>query len=193
MYNGDYLQSKDEWRWWYNLFYFWIDTYLDLCCQTERWTEACVFQYLNQYIWSISFLYNLLTLQNLCHKWCGKLTPSEVAEKVKHFFKYYSINRHKMTVLTPSYHAEVILLWEFLLFNLTSAITYFNLMSMLCRAILLKTTDLIFANSCTTQAGRINFGRLMNLYKKCLIKEQLVSPKDEKIWIPSLLVAVVQE
>ncbi|XP_020274404.1 glutamine-dependent NAD(+) synthetase isoform X2 [Asparagus officinalis] len=44
--------------------------------------------------------------QNLCHKWCGRLTPSEVAEKVKHFFKYYSINRHKMTVLTPSYHAE---------------------------------------------------------------------------------------
>ncbi|GJU99428.1 glutamine-dependent NAD(+) synthetase [Tanacetum coccineum] len=32
--------------------------------------------------------------------------PSEVAEKVKHFFRYYSINRHKMTVLTPSYHAE---------------------------------------------------------------------------------------
>lgn len=26
---------------------------------------------------------------------------------MKHFFKYYSINRHKMTVLTPSYHAEV--------------------------------------------------------------------------------------
>lgn len=44
--------------------------------------------------------------QNLCHKWYGKFTPSEVAEKVKHFFKYYSINRHKMTVLTPSYHAE---------------------------------------------------------------------------------------
>lgn len=44
--------------------------------------------------------------QNLCHKWCGRLTPSEVADKVKHFFKYYSINRHKMTVMTPSYHAE---------------------------------------------------------------------------------------
>ena len=27
---------------------------------------------------------------------------------MKHFFKYYSINRHKMTVLTPSYHAEVL-------------------------------------------------------------------------------------
>jgi NAD+ synthase (glutamine-hydrolysing) len=25
---------------------------------------------------------------------------------VKHFFKYYAINRHKATVLTPSYHAE---------------------------------------------------------------------------------------
>ncbi|XP_058098738.1 glutamine-dependent NAD(+) synthetase [Magnolia sinica] len=44
--------------------------------------------------------------QNLCYKWGGKLTPSEVAAKVKYFFKYYSINRHKMTVLTPSYHAE---------------------------------------------------------------------------------------
>jgi NAD+ synthase (glutamine-hydrolysing) len=26
--------------------------------------------------------------------------------QVKHFFKYYAINRHKATVLTPSYHAE---------------------------------------------------------------------------------------
>ena len=30
----------------------------------------------------------------------------KVAEKVKHFFRSYSINRHKMTTLTPSYHAE---------------------------------------------------------------------------------------
>ncbi|KAL8141554.1 hypothetical protein V2J09_014586 [Rumex salicifolius] len=44
--------------------------------------------------------------KNLCFKWSPKLTPSEIAEKVKYFFKYYSINRHKMTVLTPSYHAE---------------------------------------------------------------------------------------
>ncbi|KAL2342643.1 hypothetical protein Fmac_003928 [Flemingia macrophylla] len=40
------------------------------------------------------------------NRWGARLTPSQVAEKVKHFFKYYSINRHKMTVLTPSYHAE---------------------------------------------------------------------------------------
>ena len=33
-------------------------------------------------------------------------SPRLVAEKVKRFFYYYSINRHKMTVLTPSYHAE---------------------------------------------------------------------------------------
>ncbi|KAK3024171.1 hypothetical protein RJ639_043748 [Escallonia herrerae] len=44
--------------------------------------------------------------KNLCYKWGTKLTPLEVADKVKYFFKYYSINRHKMTVLTPSYHAE---------------------------------------------------------------------------------------
>lgn len=49
----------------------------------------------------------LILIQNLCFGWGSKLSPSEVAEKVKHFFKYYSINRHKMTVLTPSYHAEV--------------------------------------------------------------------------------------
>eukprot|EP00658_Telonema_sp_P-2_P027972 TRINITY_DN21522_c0_g2_i1.p1 TRINITY_DN21522_c0_g2~~TRINITY_DN21522_c0_g2_i1.p1 ORF type:complete len:197 (+),score=48.63 TRINITY_DN21522_c0_g2_i1:168-758(+) len=33
-------------------------------------------------------------------------TPAEVAKKVKHFFRMYAINRHKMTTLTPSYHAE---------------------------------------------------------------------------------------
>ncbi|GAA5917344.1 hypothetical protein JCM8208_000995 [Rhodotorula glutinis] len=38
--------------------------------------------------------------------WGGKLTPTEIAEKVKRFFFYYAINRHKMTTLTPSYHAE---------------------------------------------------------------------------------------
>ncbi|GAA6020062.1 hypothetical protein JCM10207_006773 [Rhodosporidiobolus poonsookiae] len=39
-------------------------------------------------------------------EWGGRLSPTEVAEKVKRFFFYYSINRHKMTTLTPSYHAE---------------------------------------------------------------------------------------
>lgn len=34
------------------------------------------------------------------------LLPSEVAAKVKYFFRFYSINRHKTTVLTPCYHAE---------------------------------------------------------------------------------------
>ncbi len=31
---------------------------------------------------------------------------SDVAIKVKHFFKCYGINRHKQTTLTPSYYAE---------------------------------------------------------------------------------------
>ncbi len=34
------------------------------------------------------------------------MTVEQVAAKVKHFFTSYSINRHKTTVLTPSYHAE---------------------------------------------------------------------------------------
>lgn len=34
------------------------------------------------------------------------LTPTIVAEKVKRFVYFYSVNRHKMTTLTPSYHAE---------------------------------------------------------------------------------------
>ncbi|KAG1250473.1 hypothetical protein G6F68_012784 [Rhizopus microsporus] len=34
------------------------------------------------------------------------MKPTDVATKVKRFFFYYSINRHKLTTLTPSYHAE---------------------------------------------------------------------------------------
>lgn len=38
--------------------------------------------------------------------WNERYTPKEVADKVKFFFRCYAINRHKMTVLTPSIHAE---------------------------------------------------------------------------------------
>lgn len=34
------------------------------------------------------------------------LSPCEVAVKIKRFFTFYSINRHKLTTLTPAYHAE---------------------------------------------------------------------------------------
>ena len=34
------------------------------------------------------------------------LSPREIYGKVRRFFYYHTINRHKMTVLTPSYHAE---------------------------------------------------------------------------------------
>lgn len=42
----------------------------------------------------------------LVHMWRDVLSPTEVAQKVKHFFRMYSINRHKMVTMTPSYHAE---------------------------------------------------------------------------------------
>jgi NAD+ synthase (glutamine-hydrolysing) len=44
--------------------------------------------------------------RRLCLTWRDQLSPREVADKVKRFFYYYSVNRHKMCVLTPSYHAE---------------------------------------------------------------------------------------
>uniref|UniRef100_A0A093VFF4 Glutamine-dependent NAD(+) synthetase n=1 Tax=Talaromyces marneffei PM1 TaxID=1077442 RepID=A0A093VFF4_TALMA len=55
--------------------------------------------------------------QRLVHEW-GKdrvreegdespvLEPRQIAEKIKHFFHYYAINRHKMTTLTPSLHCN---------------------------------------------------------------------------------------
>ncbi|CAG8504749.1 9910_t:CDS:10 [Ambispora gerdemannii] len=42
----------------------------------------------------------------LVHEWGNELRPTQIAIKVKRFFYYYAINRHKMTTLTPSYHAE---------------------------------------------------------------------------------------
>ena len=47
----------------------------------------------------------LSMFERLLFSW-NHLTPKQVAEKVKRFFYFYSVNRHKMTVLTPSYHAE---------------------------------------------------------------------------------------
>ncbi|KAF9086419.1 glutamine-dependent NAD(+) synthetase [Mortierella sp. GBA35] len=48
--------------------------------------------------------YSMFT--KLVHLWSDKLEVAEIAVKVKRFFFYYSINRHKMTTLTPAYHAE---------------------------------------------------------------------------------------
>ncbi len=43
--------------------------------------------------------------EKLLEEW-DTLPPRKVAEKVKRFFTHYASNRHKMTTLTPSYHAE---------------------------------------------------------------------------------------
>jgi NAD+ synthase (glutamine-hydrolysing) len=43
--------------------------------------------------------------RKLCVYW-NHLEPSQVAAKVKKFFFYYSVNRHKMCTITPAYHAE---------------------------------------------------------------------------------------
>jgi NAD+ synthase (glutamine-hydrolysing) len=43
--------------------------------------------------------------EKLVQEW-QDIPVATVAEKVKKFWFYYSINRHKMTTLTPAYHAE---------------------------------------------------------------------------------------
>ncbi|KAI9457177.1 hypothetical protein HD554DRAFT_2207240 [Boletus coccyginus] len=46
------------------------------------------------------------TFTKLVHEWGSFLSPIQIAEKVKLFFFEHARNRHKMTTLTPSYHAE---------------------------------------------------------------------------------------
>ncbi|KAG9053145.1 glutamine-dependent NAD(+) synthetase [Serendipita sp. 407] len=41
----------------------------------------------------------------LVNEWGSMLSPLQIASKVKLFFYEYARNRHKMTTLTPSYHA----------------------------------------------------------------------------------------
>ncbi|KAH6584129.1 hypothetical protein BASA61_007684 [Batrachochytrium salamandrivorans] len=42
--------------------------------------------------------------QRLLHDWGATLSPSEIAARVKRMFYFYSINRHKATVMPPAYH-----------------------------------------------------------------------------------------
>ncbi|RYO77391.1 hypothetical protein DL762_009291 [Monosporascus cannonballus] len=55
--------------------------------------------------------------QRLAHEWGANrprgedgttpvYTPRQVAEKVKRFFHFYAINRHKLTTLTPALHCN---------------------------------------------------------------------------------------
>jgi len=54
----------------------------------------------------VSMFRTLLTTGALQATRATVYTIREIADKVKLFFKYHAINRHKMTTLTPSYHAE---------------------------------------------------------------------------------------
>lgn len=44
--------------------------------------------------------------EKLMHTWSDRFTPRETYEKVRRFYYYFNINRHKMTTMTPAYHAE---------------------------------------------------------------------------------------
>ena len=57
------------------------------------------------WLWKIKKCGPLSMFECLCSKW-KHLKPSDIAIKVKRFFRFYSINRHKTTTLTPAYHCE---------------------------------------------------------------------------------------
>jgi NAD+ synthase (glutamine-hydrolysing) len=44
--------------------------------------------------------------EKLLHEWSDIMSPRQIADKTRNFFWYYAINRHKMTTITPAYHAE---------------------------------------------------------------------------------------
>jgi NAD+ synthase (glutamine-hydrolysing) len=49
--------------------------------------------------------YSMFT--KLASLWSSRgLSLSEIGEKVKSFFHYYGVNRHKMVTLTPAYHSQ---------------------------------------------------------------------------------------
>lgn len=48
----------------------------------------------------------MLMFRRLLVIWKDTLTPTAIAAKVQLFFRFYSMNRHKATTMTPAYHAE---------------------------------------------------------------------------------------
>ncbi|KAK4534762.1 hypothetical protein CDCA_CDCA02G0787 [Cyanidium caldarium] len=48
----------------------------------------------------------LSMFHRLVRLWSDRLSPTQVAAKVQFFFRMYAVNRHKLTVLTPSVHCE---------------------------------------------------------------------------------------
>jgi NAD+ synthase (glutamine-hydrolysing) len=61
--------------------------------------------------------YSIFT--KLVHERGARLSPWQIAEKVKLFYFEYARNRHKMTTLTPSYHAVCDARFSFLPFFCT--------------------------------------------------------------------------
>lgn len=76
--------------------------------QTDEEDMGMTYEELGVYgrLRKISRLGPVEMFKRLLHEWKDRSSPKEIAAKVKSFFFYYSCNRHKMTTLTPSYHAE---------------------------------------------------------------------------------------
>ena len=82
----------------------WEDVAQSVCTLNERVVAgytSFIFPHIN--FFAIVYLFN--RFNKLCVSW-SHLSPQTVADKVKRFFYYYSVNRHKMVTITPAYHAE---------------------------------------------------------------------------------------
>ena len=77
--------------------------------QTDEEDMGMTYEELGVYgrLRKISRLGPVEMFKRLLHEWRDEGFTHEInAAKVKSFFYHYSCNRHKMTTLTPSYHAE---------------------------------------------------------------------------------------
>lgn len=54
-----------------------------------------------------SFSTPILLTRDAIMLWLLVIYQIQIADKVMRFFRFYAINRHKATVLTPAYHAEI--------------------------------------------------------------------------------------
>lgn len=75
--------------------------------QTDEEDMGMTYQELSAYgrLRSLARAGPVSMFETVYRAWKG-ITPREAASKVKHFFRFYAINRHKATTLTPAYHAE---------------------------------------------------------------------------------------
>ncbi|GBG25937.1 Glutamine-dependent NAD+ synthetase [Hondaea fermentalgiana] len=84
-----------------------LEPITDAYTQTDEADMGMTYQELSTFgrLRKISRCGPVSMFKRLLTQW-DHLEPAEVASKVKHFFRSYAMNRHKMSTITPSVHCE---------------------------------------------------------------------------------------